>query len=126
MLQRSNADSTLPSTSQRTPSSRAIVATGLSLSRYVRAVVHDTTRTLDSDKPVATIARELGVRWLVEGSVLSAFDRWSIAIRIVDAHDDRVVLSHRFACGARDVLHLQAEITEAVTGHLLFHPGRNL
>ena len=41
------------------------------------------------------------------------------------AHD-RVVLSHRFACGARDVLHLQAEIAEAVTGHLLLHLAGDL
>jgi TolB-like protein/DNA-binding winged helix-turn-helix (wHTH) protein len=56
-------------------------------------------------KPVdaRTIGRELGVRYLVEGSVQRAGNQASLNVRLVDAQYDGIVWSERFD-GARDDL----------------------
>ncbi len=71
-----------------------------------------------------TLAESLGVHYFVEGAVLDAGSRWCIDVRLVDAQLDRVVFSDRFACGARDVLLLEAQVAEAVCAHLrLYRTG---
>jgi TolB-like protein len=76
---------------------------------------------------VATsLARELAVRYLVEGSVLSTLERWVIDVRVVDAIEDRVVLVQRFACGGADIWRLQSTIAAAVCEHLALHLSGDL
>ena len=71
-----------------------------------------------------TLAESLGVQYFVEGAVLDAGSRWCIEVRLVDAQHDRVVFADRFACGAREILLLEAQVAEAVCAHLrLYRTG---
>ncbi len=64
------------------------------------------------------LAAELGIRYLVEGGVIEAGDRWSVDVRVVDAAADRIVLADRFEGIGRDALRVNRTIAEAVAGHL--------
>jgi TolB-like protein len=72
------------------------------------------------------LARELAIRYLVEGCLLSTLDRWTIDVRVVDALADRVILAHRFAGPPRDILLLQSDIAQAVAEHLALHLAGDL
>jgi TolB-like protein len=67
------------------------------------------------------LASELGVRYLVEGSIVAAMERWIIDLRVVDAMRDEVVLAQRFGCAGREILLLQSEIATAIATHLSLH-----
>jgi TolB-like protein len=83
-------------------------------------IVSWTTAKTYRDKPMAAapLSRKLGVRYLIEGSVLAAGERWRVDVRLVDAQADRVLFCDRFGCAGREVLLLQAQIAEVVAGHL--------
>jgi len=93
----------------------------------VRVLSWTTARTYrNAGKPAPAISRELGVRYLVEGALKRAVDRWEVDLRVVDAAEDRVILADRFACAGRDVLLMQADIAEALTSHLALHLAGDL
>lgn len=79
-----------------------------------------TTAKTYRDTPIRaeTLAQELGIRYLVEGQLVAAGERWRVDIRLVDAQADQVIFSDRFGCSGREVLLLQSQIADAVTGHL--------
>jgi serine/threonine protein kinase len=72
----------------------------------------------DKGRNFVAIARELGVRHLLEGSVRREADQVRIAVRLVDVRD----LAHRWAWQydrrLPDVFSLQSEITRAVADRL--------
>ena len=65
-------------------------------------------------KSAKQISEELGVRYLVEGSVLREGDRVRIVTQLVDAVDDRSLWSETWERNARDVLKLQGETAHAI------------
>ena len=67
----------------------------------------------------ARIARELGVRYIVDGSLRSTADGVRVAAQLNDAASGRVLWSGRFDSTVRDASELQDEITRAVVGHLV-------
>ncbi|MEO8345814.1 MAG: hypothetical protein ABI607_08980 [Betaproteobacteria bacterium] len=67
------------------------------------------------------LARDLGIRYLVEGAVLDAGSRWQVDVRLVDAAEDRIVFSDRFGANGREILSLQTTMAESVGGHLELH-----
>jgi TolB-like protein len=93
----------------------------------VRVVSWTTSRACrDAGKPARVLAREFGVRYLIEGCVLSTLERWSIDIHVVDAVADRVLLAERFACPGREIGRLQSTIAAAVCEHLSLHLSGDL
>lgn len=72
------------------------------------------------------LAGELDIRYLVEGTVVAAVDRWTIDLRVVDAVRDCVVLAQRFACDASQVLLLQSNIAAAIASQLSLHLAGDL
>ena len=73
--------------------------------------------------PPARVARELGVQYQVEGSVLRSADRIRVNARLVD-HKGRVHWSGRFDEPASDLFALQDRITRDVAGALAIHVTR--
>lgn len=73
--------------------------------------------------PPARVARELGVQYQVEGSVLRSADRIRVNARLVD-HKGRVHWSGRFDEPASDLFALQDRITRHVAGALAIHVTR--
>ncbi|HET9250943.1 MAG TPA: protein kinase [Candidatus Eisenbacteria bacterium] len=68
-----------------------------------------------SNKPVREIARELGVHWIVEGSVVRVDSLVRINASLVDAKRDRSLWARRYEGTLDDVLSLQASMAQAIS-----------
>jgi TolB-like protein len=63
---------------------------------------------------VRQIGRELGVRYMVEGSVRKAGNRVRIIAQLIDAETDAHIWADRYERGLDDIFALQDEITERI------------
>jgi len=68
------------------------------------------------DKPVDTkqIGRELGVRYVLEGSVRRSGDQVRVNVQLIDAESDAHLWAERFDCNTGDLFALQNEITSRI------------
>jgi adenylate cyclase len=64
---------------------------------------------------VKQIGRELGVRYVLEGSLRKAGDRIRVTAQLVDAESGKHVWAERYDRDLADIFAVQDEITEAVT-----------
>ena len=67
-------------------------------------------------KPVPTIARELQVDAIVEGSVVQAGDQVRITAKLIRGVTGEIIWAQSFKRDLRDVLALQREVARAITG----------
>ena len=67
---------------------------------------------------VRQVGRELGVRYVLEGSVRKAGNRVRITGELVDASTGAQLWSHRFEGGLEDIFDLQDKVTASVVGSL--------
>src|SRR6516162_5446087 len=67
-----------------------------------------------TSKPLPEIARNLGVHYILEGSVRGIIGKIRIAVQLVDAASDQYVWSQSYEREARDVLALQSDVAQAV------------
>jgi adenylate cyclase len=67
---------------------------------------------------VQRVGRELGVRYVLEGSVQKAGNRLRITVQLIDAASGTHVWADRFDGSLEDVFDLQDKITEQVAGAL--------
>jgi serine/threonine protein kinase/tetratricopeptide (TPR) repeat protein len=81
-------------------------------SKSTRSYVASNTRNL------AAIGRDLGVQYVLEGTVSRANGDLRVSVRLVDLHDSRHSWSHVYQRSTDDVFALQSEITRAIVGHL--------
>lgn len=72
----------------------------------------------DSRKTAPQIASELGVDFIVEGSLVRDRDRLRVSAQLVDARTDDDLWSGRYDRTVRDVLAVQAEVATAIALHL--------
>jgi adenylate cyclase len=70
---------------------------------------------------VKQIARELGVRYVVEGSVRRSGNRIRVTAQLIDAETGNHIWAERYDRGVADVFAVQDEITTAVTTAI--HPA---
>jgi len=70
---------------------------------------------------VQEIAKDLGVRYLVEGSVRRSGDRVRVTVQLIDATTGSHVCAERFDRDLADVFDLQDEVTQCIVATL---PGR--
>ena len=70
------------------------------------------------DKDLREIGRELGVRYVVEGSVRKQDDRLRITAQLVDAGDNFHLWSDTYDRTLDDVFAIQEEIAGAIAGEL--------
>ena len=69
---------------------------------------------------VKRVSRELGVRYLVEGSVRKGGDRVRISAQLIDATTGGHIWAERYDRGIQDIFALQDEITDAIVASI--HP----
>jgi adenylate cyclase len=67
---------------------------------------------------VKAVSRDLGVHYVVEGSVRKAGDRVRVSVQLVDATTGLHVWAERYEREISDVFALQDEITETIVGSL--------
>jgi adenylate cyclase len=122
----------LPFVDQSHDQARELFANGLTqdvigaLGRFSSLTVMSWNAVLPfKDKPAgaAEIARSLGVRYQVEGSVLQAGERVRVAAQLVNA-DGRVLWSARFDEALADLFALQETIATQVAGALAIRVDR--
>jgi adenylate cyclase len=70
---------------------------------------------------VKKVARELGVQYVIEGSVRRAANRVRVTVQLIDAESDRHVWAERYDRDLEDIFAIQDEITSAIVATL---PGR--
>ena len=70
---------------------------------------------------VQKFARELGVQYVVEGSVRKAGNRVRITVQLIDAETDRHIWAERYDRDLEDIFEIQDEVTRAIVATL---PGR--
>ena len=70
---------------------------------------------------VRKVAQELGVQYVVEGSVRKAGKRVRVTVQLIDAESDRHLWAERYDRDLEDIFALQDEVTNAIVAVL---PGR--
>ena len=70
---------------------------------------------------VQQVAKELGVQYVVEGSVRKAGSRVRVTVQLIDAETDRHVWAERYDRQLDDIFAIQDEVTSAIASTL---PGR--
>lgn len=70
---------------------------------------------------VPKVARELGVQYVIEGSVRRAGNRVRVTVQLIDGESDRHVWAERYDRDLADIFAIQDEVTRAIVGVL---PGR--
>jgi adenylate cyclase len=70
---------------------------------------------------VQEVARELGVEYVLEGSVRKVGDRIRVTVQLIDAETDRHIWAERYDRKLEDIFAIQDEMTRAIVATL---PGR--
>jgi len=93
--------------------------TALSRLRRFQVVARSTTFSYKGTSPnIRQVARELDVRYLVEGSVRAAGDRIRLTVQLIDGDTGRHILAERYDRKIDDIFALQDELTLAILGTL--------
>ena len=77
-----------------------------------------------SSKGISQIARELGVTYLLEGSVRRDGDRVRISVALIRASDQTSLWTDAYDRDLRDILKLQAEVAESVAKEIALKVSR--
>jgi len=88
------------------------IINGLSKSEHIFVIARNSTFTYKG-KPVKVkqVAEEMGVRYVIEGSVQQERNRVRITVQLIDALTGRHLFSERYDRDLKDILNLQDEIT---------------
>ncbi|HXZ87362.1 MAG TPA: adenylate/guanylate cyclase domain-containing protein [Candidatus Binataceae bacterium] len=70
---------------------------------------------------VKKVARELGVQYVVEGSVRRSGNRVRVTVQLIDAESDHHIWAERYDRDLEDIFAIQDEVTSAIVATL---PGR--
>jgi adenylate cyclase len=117
----------LPFTSMSTSPSDEVFADGmsediitaLSKIRSLFVIARNSTFTYKGRAvDVRSVARELGVRYVIEGSIRMSPNRIRITAQLIDADDAGHIWAERFDRDIADIFDVQDEITEAIVGAL--------
>jgi TolB-like protein/Tfp pilus assembly protein PilF len=91
------------------------IINGLSKFRSLFVIARRSTFTYkEQNKDISNIADELGVRYVVEGSVRRSGERIRVTAQLIDTESSRHIWSDRFDRTLEDVFAVQDEVSEAI------------
>ena len=98
------------------------IITELNRFRELRVMARNSTFYYKGEAvKVHDVGRELGVRYIVEGSVRKAGDRVRVTVQMVEAESGVHIWAERYDRELKDIFEVQDEITQAIVSVL---PGR--
>ena len=93
------------------------IITGLSRFRWLFVIARNSSFTYKGRAvDVKQVGRELGVRYLLEGSVRKSANRIRIAGQLIDTSSGTHLWADRFEGALEDVFELQDKVTASVVG----------
>ena len=97
----------------------ADIIVGLSQSRSFYVIAHSTmARYVNRDRDIRDVAAELGVEYILDGSVRRSGDRIRINAELIDALRNRSIWAQRFEGTGTDLFDLQDQIVSQIVGAL--------
>src|SRR5205807_3553445 len=95
------------------------VITDLSRYRDLFVIARNSVMTYKG-KPVGVqqVGRDLGVRYVLEGSIQTSGDRVRVTAQLIEAATDAHVWSERYDRALEDIFDLQNEVTEKIAAAL--------
>lgn len=72
----------------------------------------------ETDKSAKEIAAELGVAYIIEGSVIKIDDQVKITTRLIDAKNNDYMWAHEYNRDFKNLLSLQGEVARAIAGQI--------
>ena len=75
-------------------------------------------RLKEADKDLKAIARELGVRYALEGSVRKAGDNLRITAQLIDAENDTHLWAEKYTVTAEDIFDIQEQVARSIASAL--------
>ena len=95
------------------------IITGLSRCRWLFVIARNSTFTYKGAAvDVRAVGQELGVRYVLEGSVRRASNRVRITAQLIDAVDGKHIWAERYDRMLEDIFELQDEITATIIGNI--------
>jgi adenylate cyclase len=91
------------------------------LARFQNLVViaRNSTFTFKGKAPrVKDVARDLGVHYVVEGSVRKAGNRVRVTVQLIESKSEKHVWAERYDRDLTDIFEIQDEVTQAIIGAL--------
>jgi len=96
------------------------IITELSRFHSLSVIAHDAaSRYRDQDVDVRRVARELGVQFIVEGSVRKLGKQIRITAQLIDAATGKHVWAERFDRDEQDIFFIQDEVVATIAGTLV-------
>jgi adenylate cyclase len=98
------------------------IITGLSRFKELFVISRNSTfRFKGKPVDIQKFARDLGVQYVVEGSVRKAGDRVRITVQLIDAESDHHIWAERYDRKLEDIFSIQDDVTSSIVAIL---PGR--
>jgi adenylate cyclase len=95
------------------------IITALSKAQWLFVIARNSSFTYKGKSiDIRQVGRELGVRYVLEGSVRKASNRVRITAQLIDATTGHHVWADRYDRGLEDIFAVQDEITQNITGAL--------
>ena len=95
------------------------IITALSKNRWFLVIARDSTFTYKGKAvKVQQVATELGVRYVLEGSIQRAGDRIRVNAQLIDAETGTHIWAERYDRNLEDIFALQDEITEQIVSSI--------
>jgi adenylate cyclase len=96
------------------------IITGLSRSKHLFVIARNSSFAYKGKSPdIRQVGRDLGVRYVLEGSVRKAGDRVRITGQLIDAASGGHIWADRFDGDLKDIFELQDQMTTSVIGGIL-------
>jgi TolB-like protein len=100
------------------------IITDLAHSKDILVIARNSTeRYKDRPADIRDVGRDLGVRYVLEGSIQPIGDRIRVTAQLIDATSNGHVWSERFDRPAGDLFSVQAEVTQRITSTLTGYQG---